>query len=227
MRLSSLRTAAQTVPPSVPRRFQSSTPAFAISTVISGWAAELALNNAFKQSNGQVLVYMDLDLATDLRFLKPLVEAISVEGYDFATGSRMMKESNASRTFSRGFSSKTYNYLVRHMLGLGSTITSAVLRVLSVKNCLRCWIRLRRLIGSGIQKLWFAATIPVTKSRKSPLSGIVAKAPKLTLPKIHGICFGRLWVSGGLLKSRENNVNATFGLSAQTSVQATPNRRLR
>ena len=42
-----------------------------------------ALNNAFRQSNGQVLVYMDLDLATDLKSLKPLVEAITVEGYDF------------------------------------------------------------------------------------------------------------------------------------------------
>lgn len=76
-----------------------------------------ALNNAFKQSNGEVLVYMDLDLATDLRYLKPLVEAITVEGYDFSTGSRMMAESKAERTFSRGISSKTYNFLVRRMLG--------------------------------------------------------------------------------------------------------------
>ncbi|MCW3983419.1 MAG: glycosyltransferase family 2 protein [Candidatus Bathyarchaeota archaeon] len=76
-----------------------------------------ALNNAFCQSRGQVLVYMDLDLATDLKHLKPLVEAISVGGYDFATGSRMLEESKAERTFSRGFSSKTYNWLVRRMLG--------------------------------------------------------------------------------------------------------------
>jgi glycosyltransferase involved in cell wall biosynthesis len=76
-----------------------------------------ALNNAFKQSNGEVLVYMDLDLATDLSYLKPLVEAISIEGYDFSTGSRMLKESRAERTFSRNISSKTYNYLVRHILG--------------------------------------------------------------------------------------------------------------
>ena len=76
-----------------------------------------ALNNAFKQSSGEVLVYMDLDLATDLNYLKPLVEAISIEGYDFATGSRMLAESKAERTFSRGISSKTYNFLVRHMLG--------------------------------------------------------------------------------------------------------------
>ncbi len=76
-----------------------------------------ALNNAFKQSRGEVLVYMDLDLATDLRYLKPLVEAISLEGYDFSTGSRMMAESKAERTIGRSISSKTYNFLVRHVLG--------------------------------------------------------------------------------------------------------------
>lgn len=76
-----------------------------------------ALNNAFKQSNGKVLVYMDLDLATDLKYLKPLVEAITLEGYDFSTGSRMMPESKAKRTLSRSISSKTYNFLVRHILG--------------------------------------------------------------------------------------------------------------
>lgn len=76
-----------------------------------------ALKNAFKQSYGEILVYMDLDLATDLKYLKPLIEAIAVEGYDFSTGSRMMVESKAERTFSRGISSKTYNFLVRKMLG--------------------------------------------------------------------------------------------------------------
>ena len=76
-----------------------------------------ALNNAFKQSSSEVLVYMDLDLATDLRYLKPLIEAITVEGYDFSTGSRMIAESKAERTLGRSISSKTYNFLVRHMLG--------------------------------------------------------------------------------------------------------------
>ncbi len=76
-----------------------------------------ALNNAFRQSNGEVLVYMDLDLATDLKYLKPLVEAIKIEGYDFSTGSRMLPESKAERTLRRSISSKTYNFLVRHMLG--------------------------------------------------------------------------------------------------------------
>jgi glycosyltransferase involved in cell wall biosynthesis len=76
-----------------------------------------ALNNAFRQSLGKVLVYMDLDLATDIKFLRPLVEAISVEGYDLSTGSRMLQESRVERSLRRSISSKSYNWLVRHMLG--------------------------------------------------------------------------------------------------------------
>jgi glycosyltransferase AglD len=76
-----------------------------------------ALNNAFKQSSGEVFVYMDLDLATDLKHLQPLVEAITKEGYDFATGSRMLPESKVERTLRRTISSKSFNFLVRSMLG--------------------------------------------------------------------------------------------------------------
>ena len=76
-----------------------------------------ALNNAFQQCRGKVLVYMDLDLATSLKSLKPLVDAIAVDGYAFSTGSRMLRESTVERTFRRTLSSKSYNFLVRHMLG--------------------------------------------------------------------------------------------------------------
>jgi glycosyltransferase involved in cell wall biosynthesis len=76
-----------------------------------------ALKNAFKQSSGEVLVYMDLDLATDLKHLKALVEAVASEGYDFATGSRMLPESNVKRTGTRNIASKTYNFMVRAVLG--------------------------------------------------------------------------------------------------------------
>lgn len=76
-----------------------------------------ALKNAFKQSRGEILVYMDLDLATDLKHLKPLVLAIESEGYDFATGSRMLRESKVKRSGTRNIASKTYNFLVRTLLG--------------------------------------------------------------------------------------------------------------
>lgn len=76
-----------------------------------------ALKNAFKQCRGEVFVYMDLDLSTDLKYLKPLIETITIGGYDFSTGSRMLPESKVERSRSRSISSKTYNFLVRHMLG--------------------------------------------------------------------------------------------------------------
>jgi hypothetical protein len=76
-----------------------------------------ALKNALMQCRGEVLVYMDLDLATDLKSLKPLIEAIAVEGYDVSIGSRLLPESKVERSFRRSISSKSYNFLVRHMLG--------------------------------------------------------------------------------------------------------------
>lgn len=75
-----------------------------------------ALKNAFKKSRGEVLVYMDVDLATDIKHLKTLVESIR-EGYDFATGSRMLPESKVERSLSRRIASKGYNFMVRALLG--------------------------------------------------------------------------------------------------------------
>lgn len=76
-----------------------------------------ALKNAFKQSRGEVLVYMDLDLATDLKHLKTLVSAVESEGYELATGSRMLNESKVKRSGTRNIASKTYNFMVRTVLG--------------------------------------------------------------------------------------------------------------
>ncbi len=76
-----------------------------------------ALKNSFKKSKGNVLIYMDVDLATDLKHLNQLIDAVTVEGYELATGSRMMSQSKVKRTFTRGFASKTYNFMVRFVLG--------------------------------------------------------------------------------------------------------------
>ena len=76
-----------------------------------------ALKNAFRNSNGEVLVYMDVDLATNIKQLKSLVKAIEEEGVDFAVGSRMLSESKVARSRTRLITSKAYNLLVRTMLG--------------------------------------------------------------------------------------------------------------
>ena len=75
-----------------------------------------ALNRAFKSSRGDILVYIDVDLATDMLHLSELIDQIR-SGYDLATGSRMMPESDAVRSAKRGIASKGFNFLVRMMLG--------------------------------------------------------------------------------------------------------------
>jgi len=76
-----------------------------------------ALKNAFRQSSGSILVYMDVDLATSIEQLKKLVKAVEEEGFDFAVGSRMLSESKVKRSRRRQIASQSYNFLVRAMLG--------------------------------------------------------------------------------------------------------------
>jgi len=75
-----------------------------------------ALNRAFRSSRGNIIGYIDVDLATDMKHLLELIQSIR-EGYDFATGSRMLPQSNVKRPFKRGFASKGFNFLTRLMLG--------------------------------------------------------------------------------------------------------------
>ena len=75
-----------------------------------------ALNRALKESEGEVLAYIDVDLATDMSYLRELIDAVRVEGFDFATGSRMMPESDVERPFTRSIASKGFNLLTRILL---------------------------------------------------------------------------------------------------------------
>jgi glycosyltransferase AglD len=75
-----------------------------------------ALNATFKKSNGNILVYMDVDLATDIRHLSQLIASIKTEGFDLATGSRLMPQSKVQRSGTRQTTSEAYNFLVRLVL---------------------------------------------------------------------------------------------------------------
>jgi glycosyltransferase involved in cell wall biosynthesis len=66
----------------------------------------LTLKLAFPKCKGNVLVYMDDDLATDLKYLKELIDSILVNGYDVVTGSRLLPKSKVlSRKFNRKIAS--------------------------------------------------------------------------------------------------------------------------
>jgi uncharacterized membrane protein YbhN (UPF0104 family) len=76
-----------------------------------------ALDVAFQGAAGEVLVYFDTDLATDMRHLETLVESVRSGGWDVATGSRWMPGEEASRPARRGVPSRGFNLLVRVLLG--------------------------------------------------------------------------------------------------------------
>jgi glycosyltransferase AglD len=74
-----------------------------------------ALNRAIQDSQGAIVCYYDVDLATDMQHLPALIGAIR-EGYDISTGSRLLPDSRIVRTGGREIASRSYNFLVRLFL---------------------------------------------------------------------------------------------------------------
>jgi Glycosyltransferases involved in cell wall biogenesis len=75
-----------------------------------------ALNRAIRDAKGSIVCYYDVDLATDMQHLRELIGAIE-NGADIATGSRLLPESDIKRTEGREIASRSYNFLVRTILG--------------------------------------------------------------------------------------------------------------
>ena len=75
-----------------------------------------ALSRVMKVAKGAIICYYDVDLATDISYLAELVQSIR-DGYDLATGSRLLPESRVMRTKRREIPSRVFNWLVRVLLG--------------------------------------------------------------------------------------------------------------
>ena len=75
-----------------------------------------ALRAAWLQSSADVVCYMDVDLSTDLKHLRQLIDAIVLDGYDIAVGSRLMRESKTKRCFKRDVISRIYNMIIKGLL---------------------------------------------------------------------------------------------------------------
>jgi glycosyltransferase involved in cell wall biosynthesis len=76
----------------------------------------LSLAAAIKKARSNYIVYMDVDLATDIRHTRKLVDGLAY-GASVTTGSRLMKDSLVSRPLSRDIASRSYNSLVRLLFG--------------------------------------------------------------------------------------------------------------
>lgn len=75
----------------------------------------LALTKAFNSARGSIVCYFDVDMATDISHLPELIGAIR-DGFDVATGSRLLPESRIVRSGNREIASRGYNFLVRTFL---------------------------------------------------------------------------------------------------------------
>jgi glycosyltransferase involved in cell wall biosynthesis len=76
-----------------------------------------ALYTAWMASEADVVAYMDVDLSTELSALMPLVAPLISGHSDVAIGSRLAASSRVVRGPKREFVSRSYNLILRSMLG--------------------------------------------------------------------------------------------------------------
>jgi glycosyltransferase involved in cell wall biosynthesis len=82
-----------------------------------------ALRYAWTHSDADIMCYTDVDLSTEMAALPILVHALRFEGCDLGTGSRLLPTSQTKRSFKREFISRSYNMIVK--LVLGTTFSDA------------------------------------------------------------------------------------------------------
>lgn len=77
-----------------------------------------ALRHVWAASDADVVAYMDVDLATDLDALLPLVAPLVSGHSDIAIGTRLARGAHVARGAKREFISRTYNAMLRAFLGV-------------------------------------------------------------------------------------------------------------
>ena len=73
----------------------------------------IALREAWLGSDADVVSYMDVDLSTDLAHLPDLVGMVAGGGYDVASGSRLARGSETTRSLKREVISRCYVLIIR------------------------------------------------------------------------------------------------------------------
>lgn len=76
-----------------------------------------ALKQTWMTSTADVVVYMDVDLSTDLSALLPLIAPLISGHSDIAIGTRLTRSSRVTRGPKREIISRCYNFLIRSTVG--------------------------------------------------------------------------------------------------------------
>ena len=113
----------------------------------------LALKTSWSQSQADIVGYMDLDLATDLRHFIQAYHALATEGYDLVYGTRLHKKSKViGRTLKREITSRGFNFLAKNYLG-----TRFSDGMCGFKWLKRSYVQ-SLLDGGAVSKGWFFST---------------------------------------------------------------------
>ncbi len=118
-----------------------------------------ALRHAWSASDADIVAYTDVDLSTELEALEKLCRAIHEDGFEVATGSRLMRESRTTRGPKREFISRCYNLLVK--LVLQTRFSDAQC---GFKACSRRVVQ--EVVPQVVDQAWFFDTELLTLSEK-------------------------------------------------------------
>ena len=145
-----------------------------------------ALRNAWSSTFADVYVFMDADLATDIRFLPSLVQRMQRERLDFVTGSRYCPGSTLRRPILRKMFSLCYNGIVKnlfhteisdHQCGFKAFSRRAVMTVLPLTRE-NGWAWDTEIIVYLKKLGWNTAEIPVSwkemKSERTPIKRLIS-----------------------------------------------------
>ncbi|MFC2153913.1 dolichyl-phosphate beta-glucosyltransferase [Candidatus Altiarchaeota archaeon] len=76
-----------------------------------------ALRKSWMESGADFICYTDVDLSTDIHALPEIIKTLK-EGHSVVTGSRHVPGSSVKRSLVRDFFSRSYNLMLRMMLGV-------------------------------------------------------------------------------------------------------------
>lgn len=78
-----------------------------------------ALKAMWGRSPARAQMYMDVDLSTDITLTRPLLATVLTGEADVAIGSRLLDDSAVTRSIRRELISRSYNEMLRSLLGAG------------------------------------------------------------------------------------------------------------
>ncbi|WP_349827510.1 glycosyltransferase [Brevibacterium litoralis] len=121
-----------------------------------------ALNRIWSTSDAEVLAYTDVDLATDIRLLDPMVSVLAAGTADLAIASRLLPDSRVERGVFRELVSRCYNRLLRGTMDVDFSDAQCGFKAVSRQAA-------RALLPHVTDTAWFFDTELLTLARWSGL----------------------------------------------------------